>query len=29
MYGSGGKEEAADEDFFSFVAIPLTTPVFF
>lgn len=28
MYGSGGKEEVGDEDFFSFVAIPLTTPVF-
>ena len=31
MYGVSGKEEGAvgDEDFYSFVSIPLTTPAFF
>jgi hypothetical protein len=26
LYGSGGKDEVADDDFFSFVSVPLSTP---
>jgi V-type H+-transporting ATPase subunit C len=28
LYGGGGKEDIADDDFFSFVSVPMTSPMF-